>query len=377
MLATLEPETKKSTHRVEVVPVVLEKHPNADSLSVVNVFGGYTCCVKTADWHGITKAAYIPPDSVVDVRRPEFAFLADQAKGDGTARIKAKKLRGVVSFGLLVPLPAIANVGDDLADALGVTHYEPPTEQERAGRNNFVTGGEAAEQPKLFTVKYDLDAFRRYHRLFTPGEPVFVTEKIDGANARYVYQDGQMHCGSRTEWKKEYPSYDHLTVESLTAQGMDANKASEVIERLQSKPKTINLWWAALHATPGLEKFCRDNPGVIVYGEVFGYVQKLRYGHKPGTVSFAAFDLMRDGHWLNPHEARELGKSLPWVPLLAGGMPFDFDAITALAEGPSQWPGADHIREGCVVKPLVERRDPHIGRVCFKCVGGAYLEKYR
>ena len=39
----------KSTHRVEVVPVLLTPHPNADSLSVVQVFG-YSVCVKTADW---------------------------------------------------------------------------------------------------------------------------------------------------------------------------------------------------------------------------------------------------------------------------------------------------------------------------------------
>lgn len=28
-------EAKKSTHRTEIVPVVLEPHPNADTLSVV------------------------------------------------------------------------------------------------------------------------------------------------------------------------------------------------------------------------------------------------------------------------------------------------------------------------------------------------------
>ena len=52
-------------HKVEVVPVVLEPHGNADSLSVVKVFDGYTCCVRTQDWIGIDKAAYIPPDSIV------------------------------------------------------------------------------------------------------------------------------------------------------------------------------------------------------------------------------------------------------------------------------------------------------------------------
>lgn len=67
----------KSTHRVEVVPVVLERRPGADSLSIVRVVAGYTVCVKTADWRGRALGAYVPPDSLVDTGRPEFAFLAD------------------------------------------------------------------------------------------------------------------------------------------------------------------------------------------------------------------------------------------------------------------------------------------------------------
>ncbi|MGH9759840.1 MAG: hypothetical protein ACREAC_03250 [Blastocatellia bacterium] len=85
---------EKSTHKVEVVPVVLERHPNADTLSVVKVFGGYTVCVRTVDFKDGDLGAYIPPDSVVDSSRPEFAFLA------GHERIKVKRLRGIVSMGL-------------------------------------------------------------------------------------------------------------------------------------------------------------------------------------------------------------------------------------------------------------------------------------
>jgi hypothetical protein len=50
----------ESTHRVEIVPVNLEPHPNADTLSIVRVFDGYTCVVRTADWEGVPFAAYIP-----------------------------------------------------------------------------------------------------------------------------------------------------------------------------------------------------------------------------------------------------------------------------------------------------------------------------
>src|ERR1035437_7205677 len=96
-----------SDHKCEVVPVVLEKHPNADSLSIVNVFDSYEVCVRTDDWVGIDKGVYLPPDTVVPDTE-QFKFL------EGHLRIKARRFRGVDSYGLLVPVPS------DLTDKLHV-----------------------------------------------------------------------------------------------------------------------------------------------------------------------------------------------------------------------------------------------------------------
>ena len=193
-----------------------------------------------------------------------------------------------------------------------------------------------------------------------------------------------MYCGSRNEWKKEYPTYDHITMDYLRqhvskpeldgqceAMVPDEERCLEIFDRLHNKPKPRNLWWNAL--TPSLESWCVNHPGVVVYGEVFGQVQNLKYGVQ--GLAFAAFDLMVDGKFLDPIEARMTGHELPWVPLLRSEMPYSFNDVTTHSDGPSRWPGANHYREGCVVKPMAERMDPHIGRVCFKCVGATYLEK--
>ena len=60
-------------------------------------------------------------------------------------------------------------------------------------------------------------------------------------------------------------------------------------------------------------------------------------------------------------------------------MPYDFDTICELAEGPTLVKHAKEgtIREGVVVSPIEERSDPHLGRCKLKVVSGAYLEKYR
>jgi hypothetical protein len=194
----MTPDIAKSTHRVEVVPVVLEKHPDADTLSVVRVFG-YTVCVRTADWEGRTVGAYIPPDSVVP-DTPEYAFLGENR------RIKVRRLRGVVSMGLLVPAPEGAKIGDDVAERLGIGHYEPPL--------SFKTGGDVEEAPAGYRPVYDVDTWYRYKQLLRPGEEVRVTEKIHGASGRWVFQDGRMWSAVVEAGRRE-PLVEGLEVQPL------------------------------------------------------------------------------------------------------------------------------------------------------------------
>ena len=46
-----------------------------------------------------------------------------------------------------------------------------------------------------------------------------------------------------------------------------------------------------------------------------------------------------------------------------------------MAEENSSYPGANHHREGLVIKPIHERTDRKIGRVQLKIVGNRYLSK--
>lgn len=179
-----------STHKCEVAEVILQPHPNADTLSIATVFGGYTCCVRTADWKPGDRGVFIPPDSLVDTRLPEFAFLADGKKD--IVRIKAKKLRGINSYGLLLKAPVGAYLGDDLSQLLCVTHYEPPEE--------LTIGGECVSFPYVDVPIYDVDSFQRYaSSVFIPGEAVVATEKVHGTNFRSTYRDGQYFVGSHRQ----------------------------------------------------------------------------------------------------------------------------------------------------------------------------------
>lgn len=337
-----------STHEIPVIKVnEVRPHENADRLEIIEVFG-YTVVVGKGQFEAGSLAVYIPPDYEVPVERPEFAFLADKAKGKPYYRLRVAKMRGIVSQGLLIPAPETIDIdsgtaagvatspvieGDNLIDHYGIRRFVP--------QMDLRTGGDNVPAPDGYFPTYDVEDGRRYNEVIVSGENVVITEKIHGANARYTFRDGQMYCGSRKNWKKE-----------------DDKSA----------------WWLALSAHPEVRAFCEANPDITVYGEVYGPVQSLKYGLKNPAI--AVFDMLRGNQWINALEARELAPDLPWAPLLFQGS-YDPDMAAGLAEGDSSVATAPsgHMREGVVVKPIVERTDPTLGRVQVKIVGNRYLGK--
>ena len=169
---------------------------------------------------------------------------------------------------------------------------------------------------------------------------------VHNCNARYVWaEDSDLHCriwaGSRKDWKKR----------------------DEKI-----------WWWQAVTQNPWIEEWCRAHPGLVLYGEVFGPTQKMKYGAKQNQMLFCAFDILEYDRWLDHDESREVGNGLVWVPEVYRGV-LDDERLRALAEEDSSVPGADHHREGLVVKPITERRAPEVGRVQLKLKSNRYLAK--
>lgn len=337
-----------SSHEIPVIRInEVKAHPNADRLEVIEVFG-YTVCVGKGQFKAGDLGVYIPPDYEVPVENPAFAFLSDKAKGKPYYRLRVAKIRGIISQGLLIPAPSETVIsdgisandvslevqeGDNLLEHYGIQRYVPQMDV-RIGGDNVVP-------PEGDRPKYDVECGRRFNNILIPDEHVVITEKIHGTSARYVCIDGVMYCGSRQHWKKE-----------------DGKSA----------------WWLALSAHPEVREFCEANPDITVYGEVYGPVQKLKYGLKNPAI--AVFDLLRGNKWINFTEARDLGPKLPWVPIVEITR-FNQQAVEALAESDSQVPTAPpgHMKEGVVVKPMNERFSPEIGRVQLKIVSNRYLGK--
>lgn len=328
-----------SNHAIEIIEIGrIEPHPNADRMEITKVWG-WQCCIGKGQFKSGDRAIYIPPDYEVP-NRDEFSFLFKDDKQK--ERIRVRRFRGELSQGLLIQVPGHINlpIGSNVIDRLGITRYDPPLLISTSGI--FIKG------PDLYCPKFDVENYQRYPDIIDDNEQVVVTEKIHGANARYVYakntnDEWTQFCGSRTNWLAEDEK---------------------------------NIWWKALRQHPEIGEWCKANPDKIIYGEVFGRVQKLRYGTGSNEVQFATFAVLDHQQWIDFEFAHKSVESynIPWAPVLYVG-PFDLKKCETLAELDSSWAGANHMREGVVIQTKSERWDSKIGRVCLKLVSNRYLEK--
>jgi RNA ligase (TIGR02306 family) len=323
-----------STHSVNIIEIgEVRSHDNAERLEIVPV-NGWQAVVRKGEFKPGDRAIYIEPDYTVPTNIPQFAFLAKEGKE--RHRLKAVRLRGVLSYGLLIPVPdALVEqpVGTNVMPYLGIERYVAPVKHAGVQDSDALP---EAEWPQLYAPKFDIENLQKYPDIIAPGEQVFVTEKVDGANARFVWHQGRLYLGSRSQWLKD---------------------------------KGVHIWKRALDATPAIRAWCEAHPDVILFGEVYGWVQALRYGAAQGEVRFAAFAALAKDEWVDAPGMRASLASLggPMVPLVYMG-PYDPEHIKQAAERDSQLAPVGHMMEGVVIVPVQERRHPEIGRVALKYI---------
>ena len=355
-------------HEILVVKVIcVYPHFNADSLDLIQVEGfDYQIISRRNQFQVGDLGIYIEPDYVVSTNVKEFAFLGEPNKN---IRITNRRLRGLWSDGLLIEAKPHHILGQNVMEEYSIIRWEPTTRNNRGFGNegSDMQTGWQAPGPNIVAPKYDLENFKKYSSLISNEDVVYYSVKIHGCNARFVYSNGQMYCGSRTTWKY---------------------KPGTVIERINTKTdekiETIapdNSWWIALNQNPWIEEWCRNNPDVVVYGEVFGsdiQGHKFHYGYQSGNLGVRIFDVLENAKWISFHELKTNSKydGLNLVPVVYFGN-HDKELLYSLIEENETAIecGTNHIREGIVIKLQNERTDFKIGRVALKCVGRRYLER--
>lgn len=266
------------SNRCYVVPVQLKKHHDADTLSIVDV-DGYTVVVRTADFINTDRGVFIPPDSIVP-QTSKFAFLTPTRNHNDLTlkqrRITLKKLRGVFSYGLLLPCDNSIPIGTDVTEDWQIDRYnpiEPPTVHIGDSKNpyKYITNKKYLISSPCDIPTYEIENFRKFGSKFLE-KPVIGTEKIHGAFFRITYHrrfkgfflnlmslgSKRLFLGSKSFWRNDQ-----------------------------------NTWWTqALSQNKWIGDLAVKHPSIVFMGEIFGQkIQKeLDYGYTGNKIGLRLFE---------------------------------------------------------------------------------------
>src|ERR1700722_8240564 len=139
----------------------IEKHPNADTLSIYTVLNEYPVVDKTGKFNVDDLVAYICSDSIVpDLSEWQWLAKKDEDGNPIPLRvkdriIKARKLRNVYSEGIILPAPSGFNEGDSVIEHYGLVKKQDDEEMLENSGSKYERNEVAPKSFQLF--KYDLE----------------------------------------------------------------------------------------------------------------------------------------------------------------------------------------------------------------------------
>lgn len=378
-----------STFDVKVRRInAIEPHTNADSLEFA-VIDDYRSLVRKGQHKVGDLVVYLPEACVTTPFVLQSVGLWDavankgMCAGDDGLRVKAIKLRGRLSQGLVYPLSYLpehlvpgwylqtetlelwpVKEGMEVSHLLGVHKYKPVIPADLDGLV-FDAGIEVMP-------KFDVEDIKKFPLVIQEGEQVEMTEKLHGTFCTFIL----MPEGHAYDVHGDFiVSSKGLSDKGLAFQNVPENQGNAYIraaEELEMRDKLVQL-----RSYLAANDWDVEEP-LMVFGEVIGAAseQDLKYGEK---LAVAVFDVSvgwrSSMKYFDPGTVAEVAQAvgLGVAPLVYKG-PFSKAVLEAATTGKETYSGKGlHIREGVVVRPLVGRRDPELGRVILKSVSEKYL----
>lgn len=365
-----------TAEKIEVLP-----HPNADKLELAKI-GEYRAVIPKGKYLTGQTVFYIPEQALLPGSLIKHMGLEGKLAGSKQNRVKAVKLRGELSQGLVLSIADateyvaeileiddgqaytglardIDEQRDDFSELFGIKKWRPEIPVQMAGNVDHVP---------VLVPWLDIENIKRYPDIFTPGEQVIATEKIHGTCCCATYD---------VATDKFYVSSKGLGRKQLALRESDENVYWRMIKRYKVEQACRAL--ARLAEGKSVAR-------IAIFGEVYGKgVQDLQYGNKLDYAVFDAQFVYTDGtsDWIYQEVLPDLfdGETvtdmpqIPTVPILYVGA-YDYDGLAAMAEGPETVSGfQSHMREGLVVRAAPDRFDDKGGRAIAKFVSEAYLTR--
>lgn len=398
-----------STLIVEVCKINrISPHDNADRLEIATV-GGWQCIVLKDRFKKGDKIVYIPIDSMIPFELSEklgiTKYLENPEKDENDnilfSRVRTVKLRGIISQGLVIDADPSWELGKDVKDILGIKKYIPRFKNHGGPNLKHKTPKWRLPEYPDFNKYTNIENINHYIDVFEEGEEVVVLEKIHGTNSRF----GKINIDIDF-----FPFFERLTIrikkiaDKLTFGIYSYDPFRFLVgshncnikkpKREQNYKNIINVYWKIAKKYDLENKLHNDEE---MFAEIYGInIQKyfeydateddpikarffdLKFrsiGMKEGEYELYKKDLSKfPGHMVYANwdvftfRCEQL--NLPIVPVLYRG-PFHPDLINEYKTGKSMI--GNHMREGCVIKPVFERFHPKLGRVILKCISEEYL----
>lgn len=346
-----------SEFMVKVYKVAIDPHPNADAIEVARI-GEFRSIVRKGQFKDGDLAAYIPEAAILPDGLIAELGLTGKLAGPQHNRVKAIRLRGLVSQGLVYPACAHWSEGDDVTAELSIVKYVPPIPIALAGQCTAVAA--------KWCPRFDIENWKRYPHTFAVGDPVVMTEKIHGTFCAMAILPGPFdEIGDTLVGSKG------LLSQGLCFKLNEANAGNLYVRTMRANLEALRLLWSTT---------CPEGQALYVLGEIYGKgVQDLTYGAT--ATGFRVFDvaLAENGAGNIRFLSRELVErlcakvGLDPAPVVYRGL-FSREALMTATTGRETVTGrAVHIREGVVIRPEVEARNNEIGRVQLKSVSDDYL----
>lgn len=381
-----------SDFKCEVVKIdEVIRHPNADKLIICKI-KGYNCISSdledgTPRYKAGDYVVYIPEASLVpEWLLQKMGFWKDgkgMLSGANGNRVKIVKLRGEYSQGLMYGVnvndrgdmvveneTTVCTIreGDDAAETLAITKYEPVIPQHMQGQVGNLLG---------YTKSYDIESLQNFPNTFQDGEEVVVTEKLHGTLCQVGFirdlpedkRENTYDCGNNVF---AYVTSKGLAKSGLVQKQVEGNKDNLYVRMFQKSFVETGL--AKRIADTEFGSFAKT---IYIFGEIMGPGIQSGYSYNKKAPELRIFDVYSDYTYLDDISLEIFLDStkLTRVPVLYKG-PFSMAKMFELRDGKTVEGNATHIREGIVIRAAIEEnlniRGLHDGRKQVKFVSPAY-----
>lgn len=324
----------------------------ADFIEKAEVLG-WDLVVKKGEFAVGDLCVYFEIDSVLPDNEA-FAFLKrtpDDTKG---LRLKTKRMKGILSQGLALPLKVMANFSErsldsfqeeeEVTEIIGVEKYEAPLRysgppNKRVRMRTFPSFLPKTDETRIQSVLKVLDELE--------GLPYVITLKLDGSSFTAYNYDGKYGVCSR-----------NMEIDDLNEEENFFIKAA----------KKYNLQ----EVLPAAGEYA-------IQGELVGPgVQKNRLQlEEHDMLVFNVYDI-RNRKYLDFAEQKTFCEEngLKMVPVVEIGKSFKHTKTSLLELAEGKYEGTKNEREGIVIRPQKEMYSLRLkGRLSFKAISNKFLLK--